>query len=98
MFLFTLLAIYLNFGFNAASELQSCSMNVSSKQLCFTSDEYGKSFPNGKWPLIVYNSVTVHDIVEFSPDENTMTIFVQLMVWWKDTALSLKSTDPLEYT
>ena len=46
--------------------------------------------------MIVNNSVRVLDIVEFNADENTMTIFVQLMAWWIDPDLSLKSNDPNE--
>ena len=43
-----------------------------------------------------YLETRVLDIVEFNADENTMTIFVQLMAWWIDPDLSLKSNDPNE--
>lgn len=46
--------------------------------------------------MIINNSVRVLDIVEFNANENTMTIFVQLMAWWDDPDLTLKSNDPDE--
>ena len=46
--------------------------------------------------MSIDNSVRVLDIVEFNADENTMTIFVQLMALWDDPDLTLKSNDPDE--
>ena len=46
--------------------------------------------------MSIDNSVRVLDIVEFNANENTMTIFVQLMAWWDDPDLTLKSNDPDE--
>ena len=76
--------------------LTSCSEPVDKLQICKLNPDYDQSFPAKPWPMIVNNSVRVLDIVEFNADENTMTIFVQLMAWWIDPDLSLKSNDPNE--
>ena len=76
--------------------MESCSSNVTKLQICKLNQDYAQSFPSKPWPMIVNNSVRVLDIVEFNADANTMTIFVQLMAWWDDTELTLKSNDPDE--
>ena len=55
--------------------------------ICQNVQTYDKSFPGD--PIKVYNSLTVLDVVEFNPDDNTITLFVQIMVMWNDTRLTL---------
>ena len=81
---------------NEVVSLESCSAPVEKLEICKLNTDYDKSFPSKPWPMIVNNSVRVLDIVAFNADENTMTIFVQLMAWWIDPDLSLKSNDPNE--
>ena len=81
---------------NGVASLTSCSSPVEKLQICKLNPDYDQSFPSKPWPMIVNNSVRVLDIVEFNADENTMTIFVQLMAWWEDPHLTLKSNDPNE--
>ena len=79
------------------SSLESCaSKDVTKLQLCTLEDAYDTSLPSEPWPVTVKNSVTVLDVVELNPDDNTLTIFVQLKVLWNDTGLSLISNDPNE--
>lgn len=93
-----MLPILLLFLQLVSGELQSCSEPVEKLQLCSLVDNYGISFPSqpSSWPSQINNSISLLDIVEFEPTDNTIGLFVILKVWWEDPWLSLKSNDPSE--
>ena len=75
--------------------LSLCSdPSIEKLSICKNVENYDKSFPGD--PIKVYNSVTVLDIVEFNADDNTITLFVQIMVMWNDTRLTLTTGDATE--
>ena len=71
--------------------INHCDAPVGSLSICTSVNNYDKSFPGD--PITVYNSVTVLDIVELNHDDNTITLFVQIMVMWNDTRLTLTTSD-----
>ena len=45
-------------------------------------------------PLFVKEKVLVHDIPEFNQNDKTISIYMTLYVYWNDTRVMLKSSDP----
>jgi len=90
----TLLTFFL-VSINQIKALSLCTdPSIDKLSICKNVENYDKSFPGD--PIKVRNSVTVLDIVEFNADDNTITLFVQIMVMWNDTRLTLTTGDATE--
>ena len=83
--------VFLVFMAQSTTSINHCDIPVGSLSICTNVNIYDKSFPGD--PITVYNSVTVLDIVELNHDDNTITLFIQIMVMWNDTRLTLTTSD-----
>ena len=54
---------------------------------------YNKAFSE-TLPTSVAIRIVLYDIKEFDPDEKTVTLFVNLLSYWNDSRVMLKSSDP----
>ena len=78
---------------NGQSIVKPCDENQIGLRLCQIEVPYDKTFPSNP-PMYINQSITVYDVVDFNPEQQTVTIFLQLYIWWKDTRLTLASSDP----
>ena len=70
--------------------------------LCSLSDNYDKSYPPDPRPMYLNQTITLFDIVEFDQDARTVTLFMQIYLFWNDTRITKKFnsseiTDPWVY-
>ena len=94
--LFHLLTLLLNLGLvNTQIQVNFCNDGniVGSAYWLCKPDDYTKH-PNKPWPLILKETVVVYDIPEFHENEKTITISIELTVFWNDTRIRINSIDP----
>ena len=75
------------------SFVKPCQENHTGLRLCKLNETYDKTFPSNP-PMYLHQSITLYDVVDFNPEQETVTVFLQLFTWWNDTRLTLKSSYP----
>ena len=84
-------------AWKTTAQLNLCvNEDITGVGLCTLTENYDKSYPSIR-PMDLEQIVTIFDIVEFDQDERTVTLFLQLMTYWNDTRITLKSSDPSKY-
>ena len=95
----TTLLVLLNFYIPQESDgLKLCS-NVTSSSLTICKLEHNYhpgEVPEPK-PLKVQMQIRILNIVDLNWEENSMTIFVQLMTLWNDSRITVKSGEENKY-
>ena len=94
--LFYLLTLLLNLGLvKTQIQVNFCNEGniVGSAFWLCKSDDYIKK-PQPPWPLTVKETVVVYDIPEFHENEKTISISMELTVFWNDTRMKINSIDP----
>ena len=92
MYLFCLLLFVAGM---AKANLNLCK-NEDTFGLCSLTDKYDKSYPPDPRPIYLNQTITIFDIVDFNQDDRTVTLFLQLYIFWNDTRLTNKYSDPSE--
>lgn len=83
----------------ALGTIEHCGKIIEKSSLCHTDDNgYDMSGPNKPYPSKLTPSIEIHDIVEFNPEEKSVTFLLEIFLQWNDTRLELKSVDPNDTT
>ena len=61
----------------------------SGLRMCKSSLGYERGAPSKPWPSPVEQMITMYDIPEFNLKDRSITIFMQVMVKWKDHRISI---------
>ena len=86
--------LFISFS-NGEFLVKPCNENHIGLRLCKINATYEKTFPPNP-PMYLDQSVKLWDILDFNPEEQTVTVFLQLFTWWNDTRLTLTSSDSNE--
>ena len=65
--------------------------------LCHLNDRYDKSWPSTPYPNKVDQFIIIHEIIDFDPQHQTITFFLNCRMEWNDTRISTRK-DPEEYS
>ena len=75
-------------------ELKSCN-KASYDQLCKVNENYNKDKVPGSLPLTLSAEYDIRDIAEVNVNEGSITIFIELLVYWEDRNLAYKPNQRL---
>ena len=78
------------------SKPELCSENFEGIRLCSLDANYDKSYPPDPRPISLKQTITLLDIFEFNADTQTVTLSLRLKTFWKDTRITLQSSNPNE--
>ena len=75
-------------------ELKSCN-KASHDQLCKVSENYNKDKVPGNLPLTLIPGFDIRDIAAVNVNEGSITILVELYVFWEDRSIAYKPNQRL---
>ena len=76
------------------AQLKSCDEEFSELSLCYIDENgYDLSGPSKPYPSKLTPSIEIHDVVEFNPDEKSLSLLLEIHLQWNDSRLFLKSGD-----
>ena len=72
-----------------SSNIRDCSEKTNTATVCKLVKTYKKSSPPDPYPLTVNTSINILDIMDFDWTAKTMTLFIELWMWWRDPRITI---------
>ena len=82
-------------GFGQVS-LCNDNSNDGGIRMCKSNKGYERGAPSEPLPTSVEQIITVHDIPEFNLKDRSITLFMQVLVRWKDNRIAVTPKDTKE--
>ena len=88
-FKISLVFLFMHVSSITSSDIQDCSEKTNIKTVCKLVKTYKKSNPPKPLPFTVNTSINILDIMDFDWTAKTMTLFIELWMWWKDPRITI---------
>ncbi len=91
MNLILILFVLTVFSIGQCRGFKLCSEISEDPELCKMNPIYKNNKPPKPWPLPVYVTIEIYDVIEINAADQTLTIFAMILVSWEDPELSFSS-------